>query len=278
MILFLYMISLGNIYSKTDKNNNEAPNGTKPPKGNLLILLVSLGVLVILAIFLALVFKNESKNETNNLPTTIQTEEVLLNPEEVEAERLLLPSYKAVDSTPSSSQTNLMGTASTGSGTANILPEGELSGIINTKAEGQTQGRTQIEGQKITISQPASPTAKVESSSNVYVEPGSGIEVKNISVTYANAERNLSGQERKGTLQTINLAENYLLIVDSGNITKIDITPQTSVFINSKKIAVANLLLGDVLLIEGSGYTDVTELTANSIKIIAKLQLISDPN
>lgn len=263
------MISLGNIYKKPNSDREKGREESNSFKNNKKLLLI-LGLLIILAIILILNIESFTKNTgESNSPIVVPNEPVIfLNPSEIEAERTLLPSFQATDMTPSLAKTT---NDSAGSSTSVILTEEEASDkILNPVSTNEIQKSPG--DRQIFVSQPTSPTNQIESSATVYSEPNSNVTIKDVSISYANSDRNLSDQVRKGTLQTINFNENYLLMVGAGKVIKIGITSETKFYINNKRIEAKDLLLGDVLEVNGQGYNTVSEITANTIKIVAQLQ------
>lgn len=252
------MISLGNIYPDPDKNSSKETTKSKFLKSNLKVLIFSISTVVVMVVVLVLVARKNNSNSLNttiNVPTETTT---LLTPAEVENERLHLPTYPAVSSTLEADKS-----VTTSSSSAVILTDNEVNSMLRTTKETSTS-HDPVRADSVNMNVPTS----------ISNEPGSNDKVNNVSIAYAKSERNLSDQKRKGVLQNIDLNSHSFILVDENKILKINITSETKFFINSKAMSVSGLQLGDVLEISGSGYNNVSELTASTIDLVAKFKPI----
>lgn len=252
------MISLGNVYPDPNKDNDKKTVKSVASGLNKKVSVFIISIVAVSIIVLLLVAKSNQTDVVDEASNGTKDTVTLLTPDEVASERLHLPTYPVANSTLDAGKS-----AVTSSSSATILSDAETGAIQTPDTVTPTNDRsTSIKGNNANV-----PTSIVN-------EPGYDDKINNVSISYSNSDRNLSEQKRKGVVQTIELSNESFILVDADKILKINITPETKVFINNKQIAISNIQLGDVLEITGSGYNNVSELTATSLNLVAKFKPI----
>jgi hypothetical protein len=123
-----------------------------------------------------------------------------------------------------------------------------------------------------------SPTTVLNNPSLVYVDPSSGISVESVFVEYGSVNKGdvPTMQSRQGIIFQIDRQNNQILLSSITDGTqRIFVKPTTRFYINGKDITLANLTETDVVYVEGLGYNGVSEITATSITIKGRFEIIT---